>query len=199
MYVCRCPDGSGDDWVRLCDELHRTNPVEYCTRIGVRCGTTKPAFTFGYRHHQLHTAERGKCQLLVDGTSGNDSGIILEALSKSLIPKFAPVSVIAGSCWEFSSLSEYIPFRAPIVTKLYSFDRFLLLRGWVPAINLILITLFRIADSNGTPFLKRFRTRKRGNPRTVLCRHNPRIHYLLFARLFFLKEKTLRLVIIGIG
>lgn len=34
----------------------------------------------------------------------------------------------------------YVPFRAPIVTRLYSFDRFLLLRGWVPAINMILIT-----------------------------------------------------------
>lgn len=57
-----------------------------------------------------------------------------------------------------------------------------------------------LTDSNGTPFPKRFRTRKRGNPRTVLCRHNPRIHYLPVHRAPVLfKEKTLRLVIIGIG
>lgn len=35
----------------------------------------------------------------------------------------------------------YVPFRAPIGTKLISNDRFLLLRGWVPAVNLILIAL----------------------------------------------------------
>lgn len=57
-----------------------------------------------------------------------------------------------------------------------------------------------LTDSNGTPFSKRFRTRKHGNPRTVLYRHSlGYIASLFFARLFFFKEKTLRLVIIGIG
>ena len=32
------------------------------------------------------------------------------------------------------------------------------------------------AGSHGTPFPKRFRTRKHRNPRTVLCRNSPRIH-----------------------
>ena len=33
----------------------------------------------------------------------------------------------------------YVPFRAPIMTKVYSLDRFLLPRGWIPALNLILL------------------------------------------------------------
>ncbi|KAA4247642.1 MFS transporter, partial [Bacteroides ovatus] len=47
------------------------------------------------------------------------------------------VSVITGAVGILMLSGVYVPFRAPIVTKLYSFDRFLLLRGWVPAINLI--------------------------------------------------------------
>lgn len=33
----------------------------------------------------------------------------------------------------------YVPFRAPLVTKVCSTDRFILKRGWLPAINLIAI------------------------------------------------------------
>ena len=50
------------------------------------------------------------------------------------------VSVTTGALGILTVAGVYVPFRAPFVTKLYSFDRFLLLRGWVPAINLILIT-----------------------------------------------------------
>lgn len=50
------------------------------------------------------------------------------------------VSVIAGAAGILTVAGVYVPFRAPIVTKLYSFDRFLLLRGWVPAINIVMIT-----------------------------------------------------------
>jgi len=50
------------------------------------------------------------------------------------------VSVITGAAGVLMVSGVYVPFRAPIVTRLYSFDRFLLLRGWVPAINMILIT-----------------------------------------------------------
>ncbi len=35
----------------------------------------------------------------------------------------------------------YVPFRAPIVTCMCSTDRFFLVRGWIPAINLIIIAL----------------------------------------------------------
>ncbi len=62
------------------------------------------------------------------------------ALSKPLIPKPAHCICHNRSCRNSHAIGVYVPFRAPIVTKLYSFDRFLLLRGWVPAINLILIT-----------------------------------------------------------
>ena len=47
------------------------------------------------------------------------------------------VSVITGAAGVLMVSGVYVPFRAPIVTRLYSFDRFLLLRGWVPAINKI--------------------------------------------------------------
>ena len=50
------------------------------------------------------------------------------------------VSVIAGVLGILVVSGIYVPFRAPIVTRLYSFDRFLLLRSWIPAINMILIT-----------------------------------------------------------
>ena len=50
------------------------------------------------------------------------------------------VSVIAGVLGILVVSGIYVPFRAPIVTRLYSFDRFLLLRSWIPAINMILVT-----------------------------------------------------------
>lgn len=49
------------------------------------------------------------------------------------------VSVIAGLAGIFFVSRVYVPFRAPIVTNLCSSDRFLLLRGWLPAFNLMLI------------------------------------------------------------
>ena len=49
------------------------------------------------------------------------------------------VSVIAGLAGIFFVSRVYVPFRAPIVTILCSSDRFLLLRGWLPAFNLMLI------------------------------------------------------------
>ena len=91
------------------------------------------------------------------------------------------VSVITGAVGILMLSGVYVPFRAPIVTKLYSFDRFLLLRGWVPAINLILITFV---------------------PGLLIPMVGTTLGYIIslfIARLFFFKEKTLRLVIIGIG
>ena len=49
------------------------------------------------------------------------------------------VSVIAGLAGIFFVSRVYVPFRAPIVTNLCSSDRSLLLRGWLPAFNLMLI------------------------------------------------------------
>ncbi len=113
------------------------------------------------------------------------------------------VSVITGVAGILVLSGVYVPFRAPIVTKLYSSDRFLLLRGWVPAVNLMLITFVPgLLISLVHPFLND----------SVLGLGDMRIPVpffagtavgyiisLFFARLFFLKEKKLRLVIMGIG
>ncbi|MEY8684611.1 MFS transporter [Bacteroides sp. AN502(2024)] len=111
------------------------------------------------------------------------------------------VSVVTGVAGILVLSGVYVPFRAPIVTKLYSFDRFLLLRGWVPAVNLILITFVPgLLISLVHPFL---------NDSVLGDRRIPvpffvgivvgYIISLFFARLFFLKEKNSRLVIMGIG
>lgn len=49
------------------------------------------------------------------------------------------ISVAIGLTGIFFVSRVYVPFRAPIVTKLCSSDRFLLPRGWLPALNLMLI------------------------------------------------------------
>ena len=94
-----------------------------------------------------------------------------------------------------------MPFRAPIVTKLYSFDRFLLLRGWIPVINLILITFVPgLLISLVHPFLNDSIRRSIGISLPFFTGTGIGfLMSLLFTRLFFLKEKTLRLVIIGLG
>ncbi len=53
--------------------------------------------------------------------------------------KLLLISIIVGSLGLFFAARLYVPFRAPLVTCLCSTDRFLLLRGWLPAINLIAI------------------------------------------------------------
>ena len=111
------------------------------------------------------------------------------------------VSVITGAVGILMLSGVYVPFRAPIVTKLYSFDRFLLLRGWIPAINLILITFIPgLLVPMVHPFLNDFVLGNTGIPVPFFV--GTALGYivsLFFARLFFLKEKTLRLVIIGLG
>ena len=111
------------------------------------------------------------------------------------------VSVITGAVGILMLSGVYVPFRAPIVTKLYSFDRFLLLRGWVPAINLILITFVPgLLIPMVHPFLNDFVLGNVGIPVPFFV--GTTLGYIIslfIARLFFFKEKTLRLVIIGIG
>lgn len=111
------------------------------------------------------------------------------------------VSVITGLMGILVLWGVYVPFRAPIVTKLYSFDRFLLLRGWIPAINLILITfvpglLIPLVHPSLNDFVL-------GNMRIpVPFFVGAAIGYivsLFLARLPFLREKALQLVIAGIG
>jgi MFS family permease len=111
------------------------------------------------------------------------------------------VSVITGAAGILIASGVYVPFRAPIVTKLYSFDRFLLLRGWVPAINMILITFVPgLLIPLVHPFLNDSVLGNMGIPVPFFV--GVGIGYLislLLARLSFMKEKTLRLVIVGIG
>ena len=111
------------------------------------------------------------------------------------------VSVITGAVGILMLSGVYVPFRARIVTKLYSFDRFLLLRGWVPAINLILITFVPgLLIPMVHPFLNDFVLGNVGIPVPFFV--GTTLGYIIslfIARLFFFKEKTLRLVIIGIG
>lgn len=116
------------------------------------------------------------------------------------------VSVITGAVGILVLSGVYVPFRAPIVTKLYSFDRFLLLRGWVPAINLLLVTFVcglliplvhpllndSVLGNMGIPVPFFVGTAVGYIASLFLAR-------LFFARLLFLKENTLRIVIIGIG
>lgn len=54
---------------------------------------------------------------------------------------FLIISVAAGLIGMMCLSTIYVPFRAPIVTSLCSTDRFLLLRGWIPAINIAIIAL----------------------------------------------------------
>lgn len=49
------------------------------------------------------------------------------------------LSVAVGALGILMLSGVYVPFRAPIVTKICSSDRFLLPRGLVPALNLVLI------------------------------------------------------------
>ena len=77
-----------------------TELILLSTVQGLAFGIGTTAGITGYRHHQLHTAERGKCQLLVDGTSGNAFGDYPRsvALSKPLIPKPAHCICHNRSC-----------------------------------------------------------------------------------------------------
>ena len=49
------------------------------------------------------------------------------------------VSVITGAVGLLILTGIYVPFRAPMVTRLFSFDRFLLCRGVLPIINIVLV------------------------------------------------------------
>lgn len=115
------------------------------------------------------------------------------------------VSVIAGAAGILTVAGVYVPFRAPIVTKLYSFDRFLLLRGWVPALNLILITFVAgLFIPLVHPFLNDIFVEDISLPFFT----GIGVGYLvafLFSRLFLLppfsllKDRTMRIGIIGIA
>lgn len=110
------------------------------------------------------------------------------------------VSVATGALGILSLSGVYVPFRAPIVTKIYSFDRFLLLRGWVPMVNLVMIAfvfglLIPVISMPNIFFLGDAHT---GMPFFIAVGAGFLLSFPV-RKYFNLGEKTLRLVIMGIG
>lgn len=109
------------------------------------------------------------------------------------------ISVAVGVAGVFFVSRVYVPFRAPIVTRLCSTDRFLLSRGWLPALNLVLIAFMPglllpvlpyslsdvFIDELNIPF---FAVVGIGF-----------LFSILLARLIYRDEKTLRVIILGIS
>lgn len=111
------------------------------------------------------------------------------------------VSLATGTLGILSLSGVYVPFRAPIVTKLYSFDRFLLLRGWVPMINLIMIAFIPgllIPALHPMPNIFSLENVYAQIPFFALVGVGF-LFSLLVRKYFSLGEKTLRLVIMGIS
>lgn len=111
------------------------------------------------------------------------------------------LSITVGSIGILSAWGVYVPFRAPIVTKLYSLDRFLLPRAWLPSLNLILIAFIPgLLIASVHPYLNSCILGGIGRPLPFflgigvgfLCS-------LLLFRMLRLKDKTLRTVIMGIS
>lgn len=111
------------------------------------------------------------------------------------------ISVATGGLGILVLFGVYVPFRAPIVTKLYSFDRFLLLRGWVPFINVILATFVPgLLISLAHPFLNDSRIGDTAFSLSFFAAVGIGflLSLLLARSLSFFKEKTLRRVMMGI-
>lgn len=111
------------------------------------------------------------------------------------------VSLATGALGILSLSGVYVPFRAPIVTKLYSFDRFLLLRGWVPMVNLVMIAFIPgllIPVLHHMPNVFSSENVYAQIPFFALVGVGF-LFSLLVRKYFSLGEKTLRLVIMGIS
>ena len=109
------------------------------------------------------------------------------------------VSVVCGLVGIFFVSRVYVPFRAPIVTRLCSSDRFLLPSGWLPALNFALIAfipglllpVFRHSLSDvwiGTIAIPFFAVVGVGF-----------LFSVLLAKLVHRKEKAFRIIILGIS
>ena len=202
MYVCRClmvVATIGYAFVTNFTELILLSTVQgLAFGIGTTAGIT---LAIDITHSTLRSA--GNVSFSWTVRLGMLLGIILGVwlYQSHSFQNLLTVSVITGAVGILMLSGVYVPFRAPIVTKLYSFDRFLLLRGWVPAINLILITFVPgLLIPMVHPFLNDFVLGNVGIPVPFFV--GTTLGYIIslfIARLFFFKEKTLRLVIIGIG
>lgn len=110
-------------------------------------------------------------------------------------------SILSGVAAMLAVMGVYVPFRAPIVTKFYSFDRFLLLRGWIPAVNIMLVMFVPGLFIPLThPFLGQ--SLVGGGAIFLPLFGGVGVGYLLslfVSRLFFMKEKMTRKIMIGLG
>ena len=119
--------------IRLCDEHHGTYLVEHRTGTGFRNRYTA-GITLAIDITNATLRSAGNVSFSWMARLGMIIGIVLGVwLYQSYSFKnLLSVSVITGVAGVLMVSGVYVPFRAPIVTRLYSFDRFLLLRGWVP-------------------------------------------------------------------
>lgn len=107
-------------------------------------------------------------------------------------------SIATGVIGIFFISRVYVPFRAPIVTKICSSDRFFLSRGWLPAINLILIAFIPglflpiLSDSLSLVYIGGMNI-----PFYAIVGVGFLLSILLM-RLFFHGEKTERIIISGL-
>lgn len=110
-------------------------------------------------------------------------------------------SILSGVAAMLAVMGVYVPFRAPIVTKFYSFDRFLLLRGWIPAVNIMLVMFVPgLFIPLAHPFLGQ--SLVGGGAIFLPLFGGVGVGYLLslfVSRLFFMKEKMTRKIMIGLG
>ena len=193
MYVCRCPDGSGDDWYAFVTNFTELILLSTVQGLAFGIGTTAGiTLAIDITNSTLRSA--GNVSFSWTARLGMLLGIILGVwlYQSHSFQNLLTVSVITGAVGILMLSGVYVPFRAPIVTKLYSFDRFLLLRGWVPAINLTLITFVPgLLIPMVHPFLNDFVLGNGNPPYPILCRHNPPdyIISLFIAPCSFLKRR----------
>lgn len=109
------------------------------------------------------------------------------------------VSVAVGVLGIFFVSRVYVPFRAPIVTKVCSSDRFILPRGWLPALNFALIAFIPglllpvFHHSLGNVYIEKISI-----PFFAIVGIGFLFSVLLM-KLFFRGEKTLGVIIVGTG
>lgn len=134
-------------------------------------------------------------------------GMIIGVVAGVCVHRYYPfedlvlVSAVTGAIGILVVAGVYVPFRAPIVTKTCSFDRFMLLRGWVLAVNLVLITFVPgLLVSLAHPFLNNMTWwgMEAFVPFFALTGAGCLLSMLL-RRLPFLRERMLRLIVGGIG
>lgn len=86
--------------------------------------------------------ERGNRYGLWFTRSGMVAGIVLGVMLNQYHSFLSAwiASVALGCACFLLAWGVHLPFRAPMISRLCTFDRFLLLRSWLPAMNLLCVT-----------------------------------------------------------